>query len=118
MADYVRLGDVRTYYEVDGDGDPLVLLHPGLADSRAFESVVPGLAKAFRVFRPDRRSHGRTHDVAGPITHDLMADDMIAFLERAVGGPAFLVGHSDGTPVALLTGHRLPHSGPLRDDRG
>ena len=31
-----QIGDVHTYYEEDGEGDALVLLHPGLADSRAF----------------------------------------------------------------------------------
>jgi pimeloyl-ACP methyl ester carboxylesterase len=103
MPSYVQLGDVNTYYEDDGAGQPLVLLHPGMADSRAWEGNVEGLAKHFRVFRPDRRGHGRTADVPGPITYDLMARDTIAFLERVVGGPAHLVGHSDGAPVALLT---------------
>ena len=59
MADYVQLGDVHTYYEEDGQGEPLVLLHPGGADSRVFESNLPGLTEQFRVFRPDRRGHGR-----------------------------------------------------------
>ena len=36
MSNYIQLGDVHTYYEEDGSGDALVLLHPGLADSRAF----------------------------------------------------------------------------------
>ena len=58
MGSYVQLGEVRTYYEQDGDGPPLVLLHPGGADSRVFEVVVPGLAGHFQVFRPDRRGHG------------------------------------------------------------
>jgi pimeloyl-ACP methyl ester carboxylesterase len=102
VSDYVLLGDVRTYYEADGAGEALVLLHPGMADSRAWEGNVPGLAERFRVFRPDRRGHGRTPDVAGPITYDLMARDTIAFIEQVVGGPAHLVGHSDGAPVALL----------------
>jgi pimeloyl-ACP methyl ester carboxylesterase len=52
MGSYVQLGEARTYYEEDGDGPPLLLLHPGGADSRAFEVVVPGLAGHFRVFRP------------------------------------------------------------------
>ncbi|GAA1031926.1 alpha/beta hydrolase [Virgisporangium ochraceum] len=101
MGEYVQLGDVRTYYEVDGAGDPLVLLHPGGCDSRTVEAVVPGLAARFRVYRPDRRGHGRTPDVPGPITYELMARDTIAFLETVVGGPAHLVGHSDGAPTAL-----------------
>ena len=102
MSGYVQLGDVRTYYEEDGDGQPLVLLHPGFADSRAFGEHLPALAERFRVFRPDRRGHGRTADVEGPITYELMAQETIAFLERVVGGPAHLLGHSDGAPVALL----------------
>ena len=107
-SSYVQLGDVRTYYEADGAGDPLVLLHPGLADSRAFEPNLPGLARQFRVYRPDRRGHGRTPDVDGPISYALMAEDTIAFLKHVVGGPAHIIGHSDGTPVALLVALRRP----------
>jgi pimeloyl-ACP methyl ester carboxylesterase len=108
MGSYVQLGEVRTYYEQDGSGEPLVLLHPGGADSRAFEVIVPGLVEQFRVLRPDRRGHGRTPDVDGPITYQQMAKDTIAFLEQVVGGPAHLVGHSDGAPVALLTALARP----------
>jgi pimeloyl-ACP methyl ester carboxylesterase len=108
MSGYVQLGDVHTYYEDDGEGDPLVLLHPGLADSRAFEDHVPELAQHFQVFRPDRRGHGRTADIDGPITYQLMAQDTIAFVEKIVGGPAYLLGHSDGAPVALRAALERP----------
>jgi pimeloyl-ACP methyl ester carboxylesterase len=108
MSNYIQLGDVHTYYEEDGAGEPLVLLHPGLADSRAFEEYVPELAQHFHVFRPDRRGHGRTPDAEGPITYALMAQDTIAFLEQVVGGPASLLGHSDGAPVALLAALERP----------
>ena len=109
MSNYAQLGEVYTHYEEDGEGDPLVLLHPGLADSRAFEDYVPELAQHFHVFRPDRRGHGRTRDIAGPITYELMARDSIAFLEQVVGGPAYLLGHSDGAPVALLAALQRPN---------
>jgi pimeloyl-ACP methyl ester carboxylesterase len=108
VSGYVQLGEVNAYYEIDGEGEPLVLLHPGLADSRAFERSVPGLAQRFRVYRPDRRGHGRTADVDGPITHALMAEETIAFLEQVVGGPAFVLGHSDGAAVALAVALRRP----------
>jgi pimeloyl-ACP methyl ester carboxylesterase len=108
MSNYVQLGDVYTYYEEDGEDDALVLLHPGLADSRAFQEYVSEFARHFRVFRPDRRGHGRTPDVEGPITFEQMARDTIAFLERVVGGPAYLLGHSDGAIVALLTALKRP----------
>src|SRR4028118_1730019 len=88
MSNYVQLGDVHTYYEEDGEGEVLVLLHPGLADSRALEGYGPEFARPFRVFRPDRRGHGRTPDVEGPITYEQMARDTIALLEQVAGGPA------------------------------
>jgi pimeloyl-ACP methyl ester carboxylesterase len=110
MANYVQLGDVRTWYDEHGDGDALVLLHPGGAgvDSRAFAPNLDALAAHFHVFTPERRGHGRTPDVAGPITFDAMAQDTIAFLETVVGGPAHLVGCSDGAIVALLVALRRP----------
>jgi pimeloyl-ACP methyl ester carboxylesterase len=108
MAQYVQLGEVRTWYEEHGAGDPLVLLHPGGADARAFGPNVAPLAERFHVFTPERRTHGRTPDVEGPITYELMAEDTVAFLEATVGGPAHLAGCSDGAIVALLVALRRP----------
>ncbi len=105
---YTALGEVETWWDVDGDGAPLVLLHPGGADSRAWDTNLAGLAARFRCFRFDRRGQGRTPDVGGPITFDRMTDDTIAFLETVVGGPAHLVGHSIGAPVGLLVARRRP----------
>jgi pimeloyl-ACP methyl ester carboxylesterase len=108
MGQRVQLGEVDTWYADDGAGEPLVLLHPGGADARAFDGIVPGLARRFRVLRPDRRGHGRTPDVAGPITYEQMARDTVAFIEQVVGGHAFVVGHSDGAPVGLLSALQRP----------
>ena len=104
----VQLGAVRMHYEDDGRGDPVVLLHPGLADSRAWEPNVPGLAAHLRVLRPDQRGHGRTPDVDGPITADDLVADTVAFLEQVAGGPAAVVGHSTGGFLALSTALRRP----------
>jgi pimeloyl-ACP methyl ester carboxylesterase len=108
MAGYVDLGDVRTWYDEHGEGEPLALLHPGGADARAWAPNLDALAAHFHVFTPERRGHGRTADVEGPITYELMAEDTIAFLEGVVGGPAHLVGCSAGASVALLVALRRP----------
>jgi pimeloyl-ACP methyl ester carboxylesterase len=105
---HIRLGDVDTFYEEHGAGAPLVLLHPGGADSRAWAANLPPLAARFRVYTPDRRGHGRTPDVPGPITFDAMARDTIAFIEAVAGGPVDLVGCSDGASVGLLVAHLRP----------
>lgn len=110
MAAYVLLDGVRTWYEERGDGDPLVLLHPGGAgvDARAFGPNVDPLAKRFRVYTPERRAHGHTPDVPGPITFGAMAQDTIAFMETVVGRRAHVVGSSDGAIVGLLVALRRP----------
>ena len=107
MAAYVELNGVRTWFDEQGVGEPLVLLHPGLVDARAFGPNLDALAARFRTFTPERRGHGHTPDV-GPITFELMAGDTIRFLERVVGGRAHLLGCSDGAVVALLVALRRP----------
>jgi pimeloyl-ACP methyl ester carboxylesterase len=108
MATYIELDGLRTWYDEQGDGDPLVLLHPGLVDSRAFAPNLDALAARFRTYTPERRGHGHTPDAEGPMTYELMASDTIRFLEKVVGGPAHLVGCSDGAVVALLVAIRRP----------
>ena len=102
MAGYVELDGVRTWNDEHGEGEPLLLLHPGGADARAWAPNLGALAARFHVFTPERRGHGRTPDIEGPMTYELMAEDTIAFLEGVVGGPAHLVGCSAGASVALL----------------
>ena len=108
MAGYVQLGAVKTWYDEHGSGDPLVLMHGGLVDARFFEPNLGALAQRFHVYTPERRGHGHTPDVPGPITYRLMAEDTIAFVEAVVGEPADLVGHSDGAFVAMLVAMQRP----------
>lgn len=105
---YVEVAGIETWYEAHGSGVPLVLLHGAMTDARSFIANTPALAERFRVLTPERRGHGHTPDVDGPITYDLMAADTVAFLDEVVGGPAHLVGHSDGANVALLVALRRP----------
>src|SRR4051794_35015115 len=108
MVAHVDLNGVRTWYDERGEGEPLVLLHGGLTDSRDFTGNLDALAERFRVLLPERRGHGHTPDVPGPITAELMARDTVAFLEQVVGGAAYLVGYSAGATVALWTAARRP----------
>lgn len=108
MAGYVQVGDVSTWYDGHGSGEPLVLLHPGGVDARALAPNLEPLGARFHVFTPERRGHGHTPDVEGPISYELMAQDTIAYLKAVVGEPAHLVGASDGATVALLAALRRP----------
>ena len=66
------------------------------------------LADRFHVYTPERRGHGHTPDPGGPLGPEAMAGDTVAFLERVVGRPAWLLGVSDGAMVALATAVRRP----------
>jgi pimeloyl-ACP methyl ester carboxylesterase len=105
---YVDVNGVHTYYEEHGSGDPLLLLHGGLADASGFALQTPAFAERYRVVVPDRRGHGRTPDVDGPITYDVMADDTIALMDDLATGPAHLVGWSDGGDIGLLVAIKRP----------
>lgn len=108
MGDYVELGPVRMWYEKLGAGEPLMLLHPGGADARAYGPNIDALTARFTVYTPEQRGHGHTADVDGPLSFELMAGDTVAFMESVVGGPAHVVGCSDGATVALTTALRRP----------
>lgn len=107
---YIGLGPVRTWYETVGaPGPPLVLLHPGLFGAESwFAQRDPLAAAGFGVWLPERRGHGHSPDVPGPLSYQVMADDTVAFLEAVVPGPAHLVGWSDGAVVGALVAMQRP----------
>jgi len=108
MGEYVQIGDVKTWYDTAGSGDPVVLLHGGLVTNDTWAQQIPAIAERFAVYAPERRAHGHTPDVDGPLTYREMAADTIGFLEAVVPGPAHLVGWSDGGIVALLVAAARP----------
>jgi pimeloyl-ACP methyl ester carboxylesterase len=108
MGDYVDIGPVHMWYEVRGAGEPLVLLHGGLDTNASWGAQIDTLAKHFRVVAPERRGHGHTPDVDGPVSYGVMADDTAAFIDTVVGTPVYMVGWSDGAIVGLLIALRRP----------
>ena len=105
---YIDASGVHTYYEVAGDGPPLVLLHAGMCTAETLDMLATVLSKQYRVYVPERVGHGRTADVDGPITYETMAQQTIAFMEAVGLDGAHLAGWSDGALVGLLVALRRP----------
>lgn len=107
---YIDLLGHQTWITVD-DGDKaetVVLLHGGLSNGDAMlETIGPPLRRTYRLTAFDRRGHGRTADTDEPFHYATMADETIAFLEH-IGGPAHLVGWSDGGIIGLIVALRRP----------
>ena len=99
---------VHHHYAEHGAGAPVLLLHGGLESSESWSAQTRVLAEGHRVVLIDRRGHGRTPDVAGPITYELMRDDTVACIEALGLAGAHLVGWSDGGIVALMVAIERP----------
>jgi pimeloyl-ACP methyl ester carboxylesterase len=108
VGEYIELPDVKTWYEVEGQGDPVLLLHGGFCTNETWGQQRTDFAANHRVYLAERRAHGHTPDVEGPLSYHDMANDTIDFLTSVVGGPAHLVGWSDGGIVALLVAIARP----------
>lgn len=99
---------VTAYYEASGEGQPLLLLHGGFGGVHLFGAQVPPLSERYQIYVPEQRGRGHSPDVEGPISYQILADDIAAFLEQVVGEPAHLVGVSDGGIVGLLVAAQRP----------
>lgn len=81
-----------------GDGPPLVLLHPGVGDSRIWEPVLAPLAARYRVIRYDARGYGQS---PAPAAKFSLLGDLVAVLDHYGVGKAAFVGCSQGGGSAL-----------------
>jgi pimeloyl-ACP methyl ester carboxylesterase len=106
---YISILGHETWASTGAEKDQTVLLlHGGLSNSDLMLDTIGGpLAGAYRVAAFDRRGHGRTADTSEPFHYATMADETIAFLEH-LGGPAHLIGWSDGGNIGLLVALRRP----------
>jgi pimeloyl-ACP methyl ester carboxylesterase len=95
-------GGVTLYYEDEGSGEPVLLIHGHTMDRRIWDPVMPALLGAgLRVLRPDLRGHGRSSrpDFGYHLSHH--AADMAAVLDCAEVNSATVVGYSIGGGIAL-----------------
>ncbi len=95
---YIPVDGGRLYYESIGQGQPLVLLHAGIAHLRMWDEQIPALAAGRRVIRYDLRGFGRSSHAAAPFSH---VADLLAVLDGLGLEQAHLLGCSKGAGVCL-----------------
>lgn len=97
------------YYEIHGEGQPLVLLHGSLsAIGTSFGTLLPLLARSRQVIAVEQQAHGRTPDVDRRLSIEQLAEDAAALLGRLGLQRADLLGYSLGAAVALQFALRHP----------
>ena len=99
---YVDVNGVHMYYEVYGDGSPLVLLHGGVMTIELdFAALLPDLVARHTVVAVELQGHGRTADTGRAITPAALASDVVGLLDHLGIDRAHVLGHSLGGGVAL-----------------
>ncbi len=98
---HVQANGVSYYYEIHGQGEPLLLLHGGLGSIDMFGPVLPVLARNRQVIAVDLHGHGRTALGDRPIRLADMGADLATVLRELGYGQVDVLGYSMGGGVAF-----------------
>jgi pimeloyl-ACP methyl ester carboxylesterase len=108
---YAPVNGLKMYYEIRGQGEPVVLLHGSfMAISNSFHWTewIGELSKTRKVIAIEMQGHGRTADTGRDFTYDNLADDVAALLDHLKIPSADVIGYSLGGGVALNCAIRHP----------
>ena len=105
---FADINGIKLYYATLGKGAPVVLLHGGLGNSDYWGLQAKALARRHKVILVDSRGHGRSSRDTKPYGYDLMADDVVALLDKLKIKKADIVGWSDGAILGIDLAIRHP----------
>ena len=108
VGDRVEINGMQMYYEVSGQGDPLIVLHGAYMNIETMGEIIPMLAETHRVYALEFPGHGRTTDIDRPITYPNLADDVAAFMDAVGLEKADVFGYSMGAQAGLQLAIRHP----------
>jgi len=104
----VAVHGMQMYYEVSGQGEPLVVLHGAYMNIPSMGAIIPKLSATHRVHALEFQGHGRTNDIDRPITYANLADDVAAFMDAVGLAKADVFGYSMGAEAGLQLAIRHP----------
>ncbi len=103
MANSIRNG-VKTYYEVSGEGYPLILMHANPFDRRMFLYQTAHFSTYFKVINIDLRGYGYSDKPAMPISMNDICEDVVAVCQQEGAREAIFAGVSVGGVMGLHLG--------------
>jgi len=106
---YAQVNGLKMYYEVHGNGDPVMLLHGSfMTITNNWTQWIGELAKTRKVIAVEMQGHGRTADIDRDFSYENLADDVAALLDHLKIPSADLMGYSMGGGVAMQCAIRHP----------
>jgi pimeloyl-ACP methyl ester carboxylesterase len=107
-GDRVEVNGMQMYYEVSGEGQPLIVLHGAYMNIPSMGAIIPKLAETHKVYALEFQGHGRTTDSDRPITYPNLADDVAVFMDKVGLQKADVFGYSMGAVAGLQLAIRHP----------
>jgi pimeloyl-ACP methyl ester carboxylesterase len=108
VGDRAEVNGMQMYYEVSGEGDPLIVLHGAYMNIPSMGAIIPRLAESHKVYALEFQGHGRTTDIDRPITYPNLADDVAGFMDAVGVEKADVFGYSMGAAAGLQLAIRHP----------
>jgi len=109
ISGYALVNGLNMYYEIHGEGNPLVLIHGGGSTIQTtFGKILPMLAEKYKVVAVELQSHGHTKDRDIPETFEQDADDVVALLKYLKTPKADIMGFSNGGNTTMQIAIRHP----------
>jgi pimeloyl-ACP methyl ester carboxylesterase len=105
---YATINGIKLYYEVYGNGEPLLLLHGNTQSISAFEKQVDEFSKKYKVIALDSRGQGNSTADSTRLTYELFADDVNKLLDYLNLQNVNIVGWSDGGNTGLILAVQHP----------
>ncbi|MFD0763589.1 alpha/beta fold hydrolase [Mucilaginibacter lutimaris] len=102
VGKYANIRGIKIYYEVYGQGEPLLIIHGNGGSINNFVYQIPYFAQKYRVILADSRAQGKTVDNADSLSYEMIADDLNGLLDHLKIKNANVIGWSDGGIEGLL----------------
>ena len=97
---YLKAAGATLHYRIEGNGEPLALIHGVGSDLTAWDGVIATLPGQYRILRADLRGHGESDKPRGPYSLRMFTDDLLALLHHLRFTQTHLVGFSLGGLIA------------------
>jgi pimeloyl-ACP methyl ester carboxylesterase len=108
QSGFAPVNGIKVWYAMFGQGEPVLLLHGGLANANYWGHQVRALQRHYQVIVMESRGHGRSSRNQEPYGYDLMASDVVGLLDHLKIRKAAIVGWSDGAIIGLNIAMKHP----------
>ncbi|MEG0830658.1 MAG: alpha/beta hydrolase [Anaerovoracaceae bacterium] len=103
----INLKGMDLFYEKEGSGKPLILVHGNGEDHTIFDEIIPELAKDFTIYALDSPGHGKSGKLE-EYNYRKIAEYIVEFIQKLGMEDPYFYGFSDGGIIGLIIGAKYP----------